>query len=271
MEEVQEVEDNGSVFRPLMGAIGHCSRYFNKHPSYRANPQFNAATVNPVVIYCVHGTADRASSFDNFAEYLVQDLPDFIAGVRLVSFNDRAKGISIYNFAKQLKDLILAKGDQHVILLGHSRGGLVITHFAEYLAAMQFTPIHVLLVGPICAPYRGAKLAWKMLGLASASVNEMRIGSEYLQDLAEPMRASKLKYVIVGADSDKIVTLKRKEFLPFHVELGAENVLVLKNHGHLSAMSSQTMWQFVHGHIKRLEAPAAKPVHALDGVFTHAY
>lgn len=256
MESYQEItpvetESTGSAFRPLAGALSHCARYFKKHVPHKENPKFNQNTKTKVVIYCVHGTADRAGSFENAAQYFLNNLPEFISAIRLVSFNDRVKGISIYDFAKQLKNQILTNGDKNVILLGHSRGGLVISHLAEFLAGI--CGINVLMVAPICAPFKGSYLAMGPLTLMSKSVAEMKMDSRYLEMLANQHTESKILYIYVGADSDKVVS--GDAFLPHHIKPDGENVLILKQHGHLSAMSEEQMFAFVLRYIWRLKEP----------------
>ncbi len=250
-----DTESNGSAFRPFSGALGHCARYFKKRMLIKENPRFNPNTPNKVVIYCVHGTADRAGSFEIAAQYFLNNLPDFISSVRLVSFNDRAKGLSNFDFAKQLKDQMLTNGDKNVILIGHSRGGVIISHLAEFLAGL--CGINVLLAAPICAPFGGSYLAMGPITLMSKSIAEMKVDSAYLEMLAIQLKESKTNYIYVGADSDKVVS--GRAFLPHHLNLDAENVLLLKRHGHLSALSEEQMHGFVLRNIWLLKAPEQAP------------
>lgn len=205
------------------------------------NPHFQPPENFPtgVAIYCVHGTADRSSSFQRIAQRSLDTLPYAVSGIHLVSFSNRLQGQGIEEFSRELCNKIIANKDKYVILLGHSRGGHVIAHMAEYLA--KEAGIEVLAVIPICTPFGGAEMAIWPLTLLSKSVKQMEINSEFLKDLTDKMRQSEIKYHPVAAERDMLVPVS-SACIPEHRNI----LLVLDRHGHLSIMTSHRLVAHLH-------------------------
>jgi len=221
------------------------------------NPNFSGD--EDIAIYCIHGTADRSASFQRMAERLLEkDLPSNISSINLVSFESRYQGKGIAFFAKQLADKIKANGHKKVILMGHSRGGLVIAHFAQYLAKEY--DIEVVLVLSICAPFGGSHLAMQPLSFFSTSIDQMQIESDYLKNLNTSIEESAVcPYVFVGAEKDAIVT-SDYAFVPTYVDHNKGSLLILDRHGHLSIMSSHRLVDFFKLQIeKRVLPEESKP------------
>ncbi|HTM63051.1 MAG TPA: alpha/beta hydrolase [Gammaproteobacteria bacterium] len=231
----------------------HCYLWASSwsHDVFIENPNFNIETKpeHQVSIYCVHGTADRNASFSLISERLKNDLPDHVDGIHLLTFEDRMKGAGIEEFAKQLKDKILSNNkNKRVILMGHSRGGVIASWFAENLAAEN--DIQVDLVACICAPFRGSYLAkWPMAAI-SKSVDEMRTDSELVKALSEKIENTKINYIYAGADKDAIVN--GDCWLPYHVARVDANCSLHTGHSHLSIMSSHELVKWLSGHIRAL-------------------
>ena len=118
------------------------------------NPNFNGNDANRIDIYCVHGTADRSASFSLVARRLIREVPDNVASIRLVSFEGRAQGNGIHYFASQLVAKIQANQHSNVMLMGHSRGGVVVA-LADILATEKGIKVHA--VFPISAPFEDRK------------------------------------------------------------------------------------------------------------------
>lgn len=91
---------------------------------------------NTVMIYCVHGTADLSCSFSHIIGNLT--LPDQVIGAKSVSFSRRFTGVDIEHFSNELKQNIINDGSKRVILMGHSRGGLVAA-FLQSISPMTAT------------------------------------------------------------------------------------------------------------------------------------
>lgn len=199
-----------------------------------ANPTYNPREYEGVEIYCVHGTADRSNSFKRIAERMISKnkLPPSVSGMHLVGFEDRMKGLSIKEFAKQLKNKIKQNGHKKVILMGHSRGGIVASYFAEYLAAEN--DIDVKGVIAICSPFKGSRLAIQPLANMAESVKEMQLGSEFLQALRERVVASNRPYYYFTARLDFIV----EPDLCYPDEHADKAIMLETAHSHLSIMCS---------------------------------
>ena len=187
-----------------------------------------------VAVYCIHGTGDRVSAFTLIAERSKGKMPPTISGFHLISFDNRGKGCSIEEFANQLAEKILANGDRDVILIGHSRGGLVAAFLTEYLA--QKFDIRVRAVVAIAAPFGGSHLALPPLTWVSESVKEMQPNSEFLENLTEKIIISESDYFYFAAPNDAIV----KENSTYVDGKGVLTVLDT-GHGHLSMLSSHQL------------------------------
>lgn len=188
--------------------LRHVGMWIASSPKVYQNPRFTAPESNPelskgVAIYCVHGTADKSSSFSLIANRILSSLPSLISSVHLVAFGRRVLGESVENFAEQLKKQILANGDKHVILMGHSRGGLVVAYMAEYLA--KEAGIQVEAVVGISSPFEGSPLVTWPLTEFSSSVKEMKVESSFLKALSEKIDHSAAKYFYFASDNDPIV------------------------------------------------------------------
>lgn len=196
------------------------------------NPNYNEKNDNKKsVIYCVHGTADRSAAFSIVANLISNHLPDDIAAIKLVSFDHRLQGVGIDDFAKQLRDKIQANHDQNVILMGHSRGGLVVAYFKEYLA--KAANINVQKVIAICSPFLGSKWAMFFASWLSSSVKQMEIDSHFLKELNERILQSIAEYFFIAAENDYIVSPE------FSCPSECQALLrIIKNHGHLSVMAT---------------------------------
>lgn len=198
------------------------------NPNYKTENDHKRA-----VIYCVHGTADRSAAFSIIANLIYPYLPEDISAIKLVAFDHRAQGVGTDEFARQLRNKIQASNDQNVILMGHSRGGLVVAYFKEFLA--QNANINVQNAIPICAPFQGSKWAIFFVSWFSESVKQMERESDFLRELNTKMlqSAADKKYFFIGAEYDYIVPAELS--CPSECE---ELLKIVKKHGHLSIMTS---------------------------------
>src|SRR5438128_586742 len=98
------------------------------------NPNFNKNCKRRVTIYCVHGTGDRSNAFNRIASRLLQPLkkdslqnllPDSIDKIHSLAFSGRIMGNGMDHYVEQLKSRIIKNEDTDVILIGHSRGGII--------------------------------------------------------------------------------------------------------------------------------------------------
>jgi predicted alpha/beta hydrolase family esterase len=207
-----------------------------QNPSYKNEPNQESGTA----IYFIHGTADQSSAFQRIAERLIQaGLPDEISFLNLLSFNQRYQGKSIVFFAEQLRDKIKANHHRRVILIAHSRGGLVASYFAEFMA--NLAGIEVPLIITVGTPFNGSYLAMKPLSWFSESIKEMEIDSEFLTRLKEKiMKNSISNYHFFIATDDAIVP-GEAGYIKEYVDKYPHSLTILDRHGHLSVMSSNRL------------------------------
>ena len=147
-----------SGLRPrAVNALTHSAQWFfsKAHDYVYFNPRFNAhTTTTPITLYCVHGTADYPGSLRPLAQRLLDtNLPSTIEKIVLLNFSHRFKGKSVEFFAQELRQHIAQNHVQRVILIGHSRGGLINAYFAEFLA--HDVQIDALI--NYAAPFQGSK------------------------------------------------------------------------------------------------------------------
>ncbi len=213
------------------------------------NPNLDKEIEKKLVIYCIHGTADRTGCFDDFKSNIISRLPSFVDSIKVIAFDNRFTGECIYGFAKQLKDQIVLNKDQDVVLIGHSRGGLVCTYFAEHLAARNDINVH--LVTTVCSPFRGSYLALKPITSASNSVLQMSVGSNFLTELSEQVNQSEIPYLHIGATHDKVVS--GDSYLPYNHPAQKNNTLLLNGEMHLSAMSTHELADSFLNSIKQID------------------
>lgn len=231
-ERIQQEQPIG-----FTGAIRHCGLWVASGASdiIYENPNFQTTGAeDDTAILCIHGTADRASSFSLIAERMLPNLPSTVSCIHLLSFDKRAVGGGIEEFSEQLKNKIIQHGYKKIILMGHSRGGLVAAHYAEYLA--QDMDVAIKAIFTIGTPFGGSELAYGPLSWVSESIKQMQPGSQFLSDLAVKLQVTQYPYHCFAAENDLIVSLE-STCLP----LWRHSLTVLDRHGHLSIMSSHRL------------------------------
>lgn len=203
-------------------------------------------------IFCLHGTADRVSAFEFLAEGMIKNLPNNIASIHIVSFEGRGQGYGIDYFAKQLIDKIKKSNNSKknkddmddIILMGHSRGGLIAAYFAEYLA--KEAKINVRAVFTIGSPFGGSSLAVWPLTWISTSIHQMQIDSDFLKSLVKKIQQSDIVYYHVAARNDAIVSLDST------YSKRNNPAIIFHNNGHLSLMTSPELLDYLIYHITQL-------------------
>lgn len=211
-----------------------------------------ASGKDEIAIYCIHGTADRRNSFSFVADRIKDGLPEQITSIHLPAFSHRGQGKSIGFFAQQLKDKIILNKHKNVILMGHSRGCLVASYFAEYLAAENDINVHGVI--NICGPFKGSKFATAPIAWYSSSVKQMRINSSFLDNLSNKMKTSTNQYYYFAATNDRLVKPSNA-----CIEEHREHLIELDKHTHLSIMSSQRLVGHIQQHIHQIVAKQPAP------------
>lgn len=244
---LRSVIDTAKTKQPvaLTGIFAH-SYYWLTSTSgdkYYQNPSYQKKEQNPeleTAIYFIHGTADHSSAFERVAERLLQiGLPEEISSLNLIAFDQRYHGRSIESFAEQLRDKIKINQHQRVILMAHSRGGLVASYFAEFLAADLSVEVPwVITVG---APFNGSYLAMKPLSWFSDSVREMEIDSEFLLQLKDQIIKSAFSHYHFFIATEDAIVPGISGYIEEYVAKHPDSLSVLDRHGHLSVMSSHRL------------------------------
>lgn len=220
----------------LTGAIRHCGIWLtgtNADIVYH-NPNYKPSDLAESVIYCVPGTADGNTAFCSLADSLVDLLPDSIASIHLLSLSHRFQGLGIDDFAEELKEKAKANKHTNIILIGHSRGGIVCAYFREYLA--KLAGIKVDKVFAIGSPFYGSDLALPPLSWFSKSVGQMQTGSEFMKPLRKLMKLSPDVYTFWAGEKDSVVGLHST-----YVHRLSHALTVFDKHGHLSILTSKRL------------------------------
>jgi len=234
LPRIELVNITGAVEHSLLWLTASTSDVVIPNPNFKATQDL----ADGIVVYCIHGTADRTSSFHLIVNRMLAQTPSAISNFYLPAFDSRLMGIGIDDFAKQLAEKIRANGHKNVIIMGHSRGGLVAAYYAEYLAAADQVNVHAII--PICTPFGGSALAIMPLSWLSTSVKQMAKNSDFLRGLASRMLESQRQYFPVSAERDPLV-LKDSVCIPEHKDL----LFTLDRHGHLSIMTSHRLVNYI--------------------------
>lgn len=240
-QEKQPIALTGTARHVMLWAMAPWIETLYQNPGYQQGKR-------KVSIYCVHGTADRAGAFSLVAERLVNQLPACVSEIHLVAFEERGKGKDIAFFARQLKNQIKINKDEDVILIGHSRGGVVAAYFAEYLAQANNVNVHSLIT--ICSPFSGSDLARPPFTWVSDSICEMQPHSQFLNQLTRQIEQSDIPYHYFSASKDEIVA-PDKCVIPAHQQKRIE----LDRHNHLSILSSHRLVYQIKSYLEKDLAP----------------
>lgn len=190
-------------------------------------PQFHAPQGDPAgkPILMVNGYLSYGSTWYYLRSKLVE------AGFGPIYTMNVGSGSSIETYAEQVREKALeiqqATGKNDLILINHSKGGLVSSYYATHLAAPK-TKLTVVNIG---SPFEGTPIAY--LGFGDDAY-EMRPGSEFHEQLRQKMKEhSEIRFFDVAT--------KRDEIVPLSSALSGENrvqQLVINDLGHLSLIFS---------------------------------
>jgi hypothetical protein len=219
----------------------HCLKWFEGNADIIYDNPSKSKLAN-VTIYCIHGTADKTSSFKTIAEGILPHLPSNIKSIHIASFNKRAQGMGIQEFVNQLILKILQNKDTNVILMGHSRGGLVASLVALHLT--KKTNIQVQAVYALGSPYGGSDKTLPPFTWISESVAQMHKGSPFLANLIAELQQSFIPHYFYASEHDELVPLT-STYIPGK----EENLIVVRNHSHLSMVASNELIQHLRKRI----------------------
>ena len=240
----------------------HCSGWLNYHLFYNQyqstfnNHNFNVSN-EPVSIYIIHGTADNPTSCMPLKDDLFKTgLDANIATVRIPDLSlKRNSGIQFY--AEDLARIIKKNNDKKVIIIGHSRGGLIASYYTENYAKRD--RVKVLLTVPVCSPFRGTVISSFASFFFSSdndtSLRQMRPNTSFLTNLSKSITDNGVvNYHFFTAENDWIVPYE-DECIPFGLNPDQIEQCVTKldkSHGHLSAMHSPEMLEKLQKRISKV-------------------
>ena len=242
---MQEAHARRGPWVSLRGAIVHSLVSWPQgkfEDTLIVNPAFDSPV--EYSIYCIHGTGDRSYAFGKLMNRLLDaegGLPKSISKIYLLAFDGRYQGSSIDSFSDQLKNKMIKNKDKHVVLFGHSRGGLVAAKFAQDMAKDIGVTVHAVLA--FCSPFYGSPLAIAPLALFSNSVAQMTADSEFLTTLRSSITSSAeegKKYYYFAVENDSVVPTN-DSFIKEH----ANAIILVPDHGHLSILTSSVLVGYV--------------------------
>ena len=246
----QPVSVTGALIHTYYWLTSNSNDYIYPIPYF--NPtEFETGTA----IYCIHGTADYPHSLSRLAERLIAkgDLTH-INSITLVSFTKRYQGRSIDDFSQELLDKIKLNQHKKIIIIGHSRGGLIAVKTALEASKQGIKIEAVITLG---TPFHGSYLAIPPLSWVSTSVKQMEIGHEFLKKLADEVEKSDIPHYFMIAGQDDIVS--SGAFIKAYVDEHPDSITVFPRHGHLSLVSSHELVRKIHAIITdKNESPHAE-------------
>ncbi len=192
--------------------------------------------VNGPPVLLVHAYLSFASTFDAMREQLVQ------AGYRVYVMNTGSLQ-SIETYAEQV-DVVVKKiqtntGRNDIGLVGHSRGGLVVSHWALHHAKKYGAQVRVAIT--IASPLGGTPLAKMAPGL---DAQQMTPHHPFHEELRKTISSSDIPFLHIGSASDFVVGLKSA--LPEN----APCCRVLKDVGHLEIVFDPRTGELVRAGLK---------------------
>lgn len=259
----------------------HCTRWVASHLNHgvrilsgdTATDAQGKLPAHSLAIVLIHGTADRSSGCAEMARHLQKQLPHFCHIVSL-DFDDCPHGSKVKDYAESASRKCAALGITDAVLIGHSRGGLVVAHMGTYPDTEHGITFH--LTESVAAPFQGS--AWANATAAAQNVasnlpiigqyvaseshlGEMGVDSAYLQQLNKDLLAAMsreetpLNAHFHGASADLIVKWEHTHpsgILAEGQPLPENFHRATKTHTHLSIMGDETVADGIALRIKNL-------------------
>jgi predicted esterase len=216
----------------------------NKEIKY-FNPNFSASSIQNTSIIFVHGAVDKAGAFNDLIDGLLPTLSPQITYLISVSFRGLDKGIAAY--ADKLIQIIKKTGSSDVILIGHSRGGIICAYAAEYFAVENKIKIRGIIA--IASPFHGSKYIQYPLTAFMKSMDEMRIDSELIKNLRELLNQNQhhYKYFFISGGEDLLVETNSSVLV-----IPGSQSKIFPDYGHLSILHAPEFKTYIFDIIRRL-------------------
>lgn len=229
VSDYQPVNITGALIHPYYWLTSKASDYI--YPISKSHDR------EGIDIYCIPGTADYPKSLSRLAERLIAKDLKGINSITLVSFANRFQGKGIDEFSQELLNKIRMNQHKRIILIGHSRGGLIASKTALLLKAL-YPDLDVVVIC-LGTPYHGSYLARKPASWFSDSVEQMETGSDYLKNLTEQIMQSGIAHYFMVAGHDWVVP--SGAYIQEYVDKVPDSLFVFPRHGHLSLVSSHQL------------------------------
>ncbi len=185
--------------------------YFGK-PSF--DPTDAQVKKDKTPILLIHGSGFNESEWIVGRQFLKKEEYGSVFSLNLdgLASNESEKGIEDYAYQKvllKIREIKEKTGQNEVILIGHSMGGMVAGHYAEHFARAENTIVkHVI---SIATPWQGAPLLGSCLFKNTPEIRyqQMRVDSVFRQTLAQTAvasdKAGHRKYYTAGSTTDFMV------------------------------------------------------------------
>lgn len=193
------------------------------------NSTTTSSNVKTPPILLIHGFLHNRTDWLWFRHHL-QSI-DGVGSIFTINLLPNTKSIAQHavDVEKKIQKIKNITGVDKIILIGHSRGGLVASYYTEHLAPAE-TVMSVVSIG---TPFSGTKLS--AFGL-SENVKEMTPNAPILAQLKENIQHSKVPYYQIASKLDNMI-------IPWHSACPwqfrtSQNTLVLEHTGHLGLLLS---------------------------------
>lgn len=185
---------------------------------------------NPIIL--IPGLFEEHHFLDTFADALS------LAGHPIYILENLGRNIkTVPDSAKLVKELIIEKDLHNIIIVAHSKGGLI----GKYLLAFDNADDRIKKVIAIASPWKGTKLFnyfWQK------SMKEFRPESEIINKLKKQPQVNN-KIVSIYGESDNVVFPIDSCYLE-----GAKNIQV-KNHGHHKILFDEHVCDIVMSEVEK--------------------
>ncbi len=198
-------------------------------------------------IYFVHGFVDKSHTFSHLITELKKNLPDHIKSINSIAIKLTEHQLNIKSFAKILLTKIKQNKHKNVLLIGHSRGGIISAYAAEALSHGRGIDIRGVVA--IAAPFSGTKYAMFPLTALFASVSEMQTDSEFLTKLKSAIAKNEkqIPYLFISASDDILIDVDSSY-------VASDNMKheIINDCGHLTILYSKQLPGIIHNFIKQI-------------------
>lgn len=137
---------------------------------------------------------------------------------------------------RKIEEIRKITNSNHVTLIGHSMGGIIAGYYAEHIAPLDNIVVDNVIT--ICSPWGGVPLLDK-INRRAFRYKQMKIDSEFREDLVRKIHSSSNIYHTIGSHSDFIVPHTHSHLF------GAKSRKDFGYFGHYSIIIHPGVWNHV--------------------------